>query len=106
MPRVARAACLCAIGVVVLAGCGGGEKHPSATRTATIAVDAPFSRDAYIGTTIENGVRLATAHLGVMHEELWKRVACANVALMLVGVYRHAVLLRKPRGFLHKNRAQ
>ena len=65
MPRMSRAACLCAIGVVALAGCGGGEKHPSATRTVTIAVDAPFSRDAYIGTTIANGVRLATAHLGV-----------------------------------------
>src|SRR5580765_3180889 len=65
MPRMSRAACLCAIGVVVLAGCGGGKKHPSATRTVTIAVDAPFSRDAYIGTTIANGVRLATAHLGV-----------------------------------------
>src|SRR3954447_4093476 len=65
MARMARAACLCAIGVVMLAGCGGGEKHPAATRTATIAVDAPFSRDAYIGTTIANGVRLATAHLGV-----------------------------------------
>ena len=34
-------------------------------RTVTIAVDAPLSRDAYIGTTIANGVRLATAHLGV-----------------------------------------
>ena len=59
MPRMARAACLCAIGVVLLAGCGGGKKHARRRAPSTIAVDAPFSRDAYIGTTIANGVRLA-----------------------------------------------
>lgn len=68
MPRMARALCLCAVGVVLLAGCGG-DKGSQSTRTVTIAVDAPFSRDAYIGTTIANGVRLATAHLGVPVED-------------------------------------
>src|SRR3954454_24835820 len=64
MRPMARAFCLCAVGVLLLAGCGGHRKT-QATRTVTIAVDAPFSKDAYIGTTIANGVRLATAHLGV-----------------------------------------
>ncbi len=50
------------LALLVLAGCGGDE---SAKRTVVIAVDAPFSRDPYIGTTIENGVRLAAANLGV-----------------------------------------
>ncbi|HEY3186528.1 MAG TPA: ABC transporter substrate-binding protein [Solirubrobacteraceae bacterium] len=47
---------------LVLAGCGGGK---SQTRSVVIAVDAPFSRDPYIASTIANGVRLATAPLGV-----------------------------------------
>jgi branched-chain amino acid transport system substrate-binding protein len=54
----------CALLAALVAGCGGGGKK-SPTRALVIAVDAPFSRDAYIGTTIANGVRLAAAHLGV-----------------------------------------
>jgi len=61
---MARAVLLGVLAAALLAGCGG-DKQSSATRTLTIAVDAPFSRDAYIGTTIANGVRLATAHLSV-----------------------------------------
>jgi ABC-type branched-subunit amino acid transport system substrate-binding protein len=49
-------------GALVLAGCGGGGKSG---KTVVIAVDAPFSKDAYIGTTIANGVKLAAANLGV-----------------------------------------
>ena len=62
---MARAACLCALAVALLAGCGGGRADARRRAPSTIAVDAPFSRDAYIGTTIANGVRLAAAHLGV-----------------------------------------
>src|SRR3954467_3736724 len=50
-----------ALVALFLAGCGGGKSG----KTVVIAVDAPFSRDAYIGTTIANGVRLAAANLGV-----------------------------------------
>src|SRR4051794_5261479 len=46
---------------LLAAGCGGGGK------SVVIAVDAPFSRDPYIATTIANGVRLATAGLGEDH---------------------------------------
>jgi ABC-type branched-subunit amino acid transport system substrate-binding protein len=47
---------------MLLAGCGGAEKSSqgSQARELVIAVDAPFSRDSYLGTTIENGVRLAS----------------------------------------------
>jgi ABC-type branched-subunit amino acid transport system substrate-binding protein len=44
---------------LLLAGCGGKP----ATRSLVIAVDAPVSRDAYIGTTIANGARLAARQL-------------------------------------------
>ncbi len=64
MTRMARALLPCAVAVALLAGCGGSG-HASPTRTVLIAVDAPFSKDAYIGTTIANGARLAAAHLFV-----------------------------------------
>ncbi len=43
----------------LIAGCGGESEK----QTVVIAVDAPLSRDAYIGTTIANGVRLAAQQL-------------------------------------------
>jgi ABC-type branched-subunit amino acid transport system substrate-binding protein len=57
----------CRLALVVLAaaflvGCGSGK---SSGPTVVIAVDAPFSRDPYVATTIANGVRLAAANLGV-----------------------------------------
>ncbi len=57
-----RAAVACAALFMLLAGCGGSEKSSrgSQPRELVIAVDAPFSRDSYLGTTIENGVRLAS----------------------------------------------
>ena len=55
------AAVACAALVVLLAGCGSSEQS-SQPRELMIAVDAPFSRDSYLGTTIENGVRLASAN--------------------------------------------
>jgi ABC-type branched-subunit amino acid transport system substrate-binding protein len=58
---VLKAAVACAALVVLLAGCGG-SKQSSQPRELMIAVDAPFSRDSYLGTTIENGVRLASAN--------------------------------------------
>src|SRR3954469_4598702 len=58
MRRVLALAC----GVLLLAGCGGGGKSG---KTVVIAVDAPFSKDAYIADTIANGVRLAASQLGV-----------------------------------------
>jgi branched-chain amino acid transport system substrate-binding protein len=57
-----RVALLALIAGLVLAGCGAGKKQAS---TLVIAVDAPFTRDPYIATTIANGVRLAAAPLGV-----------------------------------------
>ena len=59
-----RAAVACAALVVLLAGCGGSEKSSqgSQARELVIAVDAPFSRDSYLGTTIANGVRLASSN--------------------------------------------
>src|SRR6267142_2184113 len=56
-----RVALLALLGLF-LAGCGGGKPE---TRSVVIAVDAPFSRDPYIASTIANGVRLAAAPLGV-----------------------------------------
>jgi branched-chain amino acid transport system substrate-binding protein len=52
-----------ALSALVVAGCG--DQQPS--RTAVIAVDAPFSKDPYIGNTIANGVKLAAANIGVQH---------------------------------------
>jgi branched-chain amino acid transport system substrate-binding protein len=49
---------LCAACALLAAGCGGSGS-PDAVKTLVIAVDAPLSRDAYLGTTIVNGVRLA-----------------------------------------------
>jgi branched-chain amino acid transport system substrate-binding protein len=54
MARVA----LLALAALLLVGCGDGGK------TIVIAVDAPFSRDPYIASTIANGVRLAVARRG------------------------------------------
>ncbi len=49
---------LCVACALLAAGCGGsGSSSP--VKTLVIAVDAPFSRDAYLGNTIVNGVRLA-----------------------------------------------
>jgi ABC-type sugar transport system substrate-binding protein len=53
---------------VTAAGCGGsGASAPSGQtpqlQTLTIAVVAPFSRDAYLGTTIANGARLGGGRL-------------------------------------------
>ena len=51
------------IGLALLAaGCGGNSTPQNVTakpKTLFIAVDAPFSRDAYLGNTIVNGVELA-----------------------------------------------
>jgi branched-chain amino acid transport system substrate-binding protein len=58
---VLKAAVACAALVVLVAGCGSSERS-SQPRQLTIAVDAPFSQDSYLGTTIENGVRLAAAN--------------------------------------------
>jgi branched-chain amino acid transport system substrate-binding protein len=53
--------------VAALAGCGGSSSTPEGqtpkTRTVVIAVSAPFSRDAYLGTTIANGTELAARNL-------------------------------------------
>ena len=43
--------------VLLLAGCGGGDRKSE--QTLLIAVDAPFSRSPYIGDTIAKGVELA-----------------------------------------------
>ena len=56
---------LTTLGALLLAGCGGGGD-----KKVVIAVDAPFSRDAYIGSTIANGVRLAASQLGVQHGDI------------------------------------
>jgi ABC-type branched-subunit amino acid transport system substrate-binding protein len=56
---VLKAAVAGAVLVVLLAGCGSSEKS-SQPRELVIAVDAPFSSDSYLGTTIENGVRLGS----------------------------------------------
>src|SRR4051794_26676596 len=56
-----------ALSALLLAGCGGDtSKH----RTVVIAVDAPFGRDPYIGSTIANGVRLAAANLGTQRGDI------------------------------------
>ena len=51
-----------ALSLVGLAACsdgGGKEPPPSKTRTLLIAINAPFSQDAFVGQTIDQGVRLA-----------------------------------------------
>lgn len=45
--------------LVVLAACGKGGAEPTSGKRLLIAVDAPFSQDAFVGTTIARGVRLA-----------------------------------------------
>ena len=94
MGRVAVLAAL----VVAATGCGG---HPKG-RTVVIAVDAPFSRDAYIGTTIANGVRLAVSRLGVQTGDIvdFRVVTSDNagsptraVANIRRAVDRHAVAI-------------
>ena len=58
-----RAAAAIAALAVLLTGCGGsGTSGGSAPRELVIAVDAPFSGDSYLGTTIANGVRLAAGN--------------------------------------------
>jgi branched-chain amino acid transport system substrate-binding protein len=51
-----RRAALVVLAALLAAGCGGGS---NGSRTAVIAVDAPFSTDPYVASTIANGVRLA-----------------------------------------------
>ena len=79
----------------MLAGCGGSKG-----KTVVIAVDAPFSRDPYIASTIANGVRLAAAPLGVERGDVanFKVVTYDNagsssraVANIRRAVARHAV---------------
>jgi ABC-type branched-subunit amino acid transport system substrate-binding protein len=68
VPVVRRIAFICA-GAAMLAGCGGSSPPSGQTprlKTVTIAVDAPFSRDSYLGNTIANGVRLAVRNLVVL----------------------------------------
>jgi branched-chain amino acid transport system substrate-binding protein len=55
-------AALLALLAVVAAGCGE-QSDSGRQRTILVAVDAPFSRSPYIGTTIANGVRLAADQL-------------------------------------------
>src|SRR4051812_27722151 len=45
---------------LLASGCGGSK---SRTRTIVIAVDAPFSKSPFIGTTTANGVQLAADQL-------------------------------------------
>ena len=53
--------------MTALAGCGGGKGQPAGqvpkSKTATIAVVAPFSRESYLGTTIANGAELGVRRL-------------------------------------------
>jgi branched-chain amino acid transport system substrate-binding protein len=55
-------AALLALLAVVAAGCDE-QSDSGRQRTILVAVDAPFSRSPYIGTTIANGVRLAADQL-------------------------------------------
>lgn len=58
----APAACL----LLVAAGCGGSHgSEGSRRKTAVVAVVAPFSRDAYLGTTIGNGTQLGLQNVVV-----------------------------------------
>ncbi len=61
-----RTRALLALFSLALAGCGHGGSSSHAGRasgTLLLAVDAPFSRSPYIGTTIANGVQLAAQQL-------------------------------------------
>jgi ABC-type branched-subunit amino acid transport system substrate-binding protein len=51
---------------LLAAGCGGSstpQGQTPQTKSMVLAVSAPFSRDAYLGTTIANGARLAARNL-------------------------------------------
>jgi ABC-type branched-subunit amino acid transport system substrate-binding protein len=50
--------------VPLVAGCGGGS--PDATKHLLVVVNAPFSRTPYLGRAIENGTRLAAAHVNAV----------------------------------------
>ena len=62
-PPAVVAACL----ALVAAGCGGGgastQGQTPQTKTLVVAVSAPLTRDAYLGTTIANGTRLGATNL-------------------------------------------
>jgi len=45
--------------VLPLAACSSDEPPPSSTHELLVAVNAPFSQDAYVGKTIYQGIRLA-----------------------------------------------
>ncbi len=45
--------------VAALQACSGGGSQPAHQATLLIAVNAPFSEDAFVGQTIANGVQLA-----------------------------------------------
>jgi ABC-type branched-subunit amino acid transport system substrate-binding protein len=75
-----RIALLCA-GVALLAGCGGSAKPLGQTpqfKTLTIAIDAPFSRDSYLGTTIANGAQLALRNLVLPIGRTYYRIRIAR----------------------------
>jgi branched-chain amino acid transport system substrate-binding protein len=60
-----------------LAGCGGsssGSGQAPQLKTVTIAVDAPFSRDSYLGTTIAHGVELAAKNLVISQGRISYRI--------------------------------
>ena len=62
-----RRAILLAALATALAGCGSGKPQPEGqtpkSKTATIAVIAPFSRESYLGTTIADGTELGVRRL-------------------------------------------
>ena len=60
--RAAKAFLLVALSLP--AGCGGGDDD--AIKTLTIAVNAPFSRNPYVGETIARGVELGASRAGVL----------------------------------------
>ena len=79
----------------------GESSQGSKPRELVIAVDAPFSRDAYLGTTIENGVRLASrnALLSVDGDDYRLRVVTLRQrALAEPGGRRHPPCGRPARG--------
>jgi len=92
-----RRAGLAALAVLLVAGCGG-----KSGKTVVIAVDAPFSKDPYVGNTIANGVKLAVSDLGVQRGDVvnFKVVTYDNggspsraVADIRRAVARHAVAI-------------
>jgi branched-chain amino acid transport system substrate-binding protein len=86
-----RWAAVLALAALGLAGCGGGGNG----HKVVIAVDAPFSRDAYVGSTIANGVRLAASQLGIQHGDIadFRVVTYDNAGSpsRAVGDIRHAI---------------